>query len=53
MSASLIFPCHENVDQKFETTSNHDSAASNTKGTQKKDQQWIGIFNCILPGLRP
>ena len=24
-----------------------------TKGTQEKDQQWIGLSNCILPGLRP
>ena len=26
---------------------------ANTQGTQKKDQQWIGLFNCVLPGLRP
>ena len=25
----------------------------NSQGTQEKDQQWIGLSNCILPGLRP
>ena len=24
-----------------------------SQGTQQKDQQWIGLSNCILPGLRP
>ena len=24
-----------------------------TKGTQEKEQQLIGIFNCILPGIKP
>ena len=24
-----------------------------SKGTQQKDQQWISLSNCILPGLRP
>ena len=23
------------------------------KGTQQKDQHWIGLSNCILPGLGP
>ena len=36
MSAGLLFfPYHEKVEQKFETTSNHYSAASNTKFLQK------------------
>ena len=35
MSAGLLFPYHEKVEQKFETTSNHYSGASNTKFLQK------------------
>ena len=36
MSAGLLFPYHETVEQMFETTSNHYSGASNTKFVQKK-----------------
>ena len=36
MSAGLLYPYHEKVEQKFETTSNQYSGASNTKFLQKK-----------------
>ena len=35
ISAGLLFPFHEKVEQKFETTSNHYSGASNTKFLKK------------------
>ena len=35
MSGGLLFPYHEKVEQKFETTFNHYSAASHTKFLQK------------------
>ena len=39
MSVGLLFPYHEKVEQKFETTSTHYSGASNAKFLQKKNYE--------------
>ena len=49
---AYFFPYHENVEQKFETTSNHYSAALNTKFLQKifqkKEKNTITIIIIII-----
>ena len=48
MSAGLLFPYHENVEQKFETTSNHYSGASNTKFLHKKVYEERNTITIII-----
>ena len=50
MSGGLLFPYHEKVEQKFETTSNHYSGALNTKFLQKK---YVFEEKTSLPSLSP
>ena len=48
ISAGLLFPYHEKVEQKFETTSNHYSRASNTKFLQKNGFEEKNTITIII-----